>query len=90
MSGIAALGMAGMVVASILFIIIFGIIGLFIAGVLLHIFVYIAGGRKGLTTTIRAFIYSLTPNLLFGWIPVIGLLAVLDPCPGDSCHKRTA
>ena len=75
-SGIAALGMAGMVIASIISIIIFGVIGLFIGGIILHIFVYIAGGRKGLTTTVRAVIYSITPNLIFGWIPVIGFLAM--------------
>jgi hypothetical protein len=64
-----------MVIAAIIFIIIFGVFGLFIAGILLHIFGFIAGGRKGITTTIRALIYALTPNLIFGWIPVIGLLA---------------
>jgi len=73
--GLAALGVAGMVIASIIFIIIFGVIALFIGGILLHIFVWIAGGRKGLTTTVRAVIYSVTPNLLFGWIPLIGILA---------------
>ncbi|WAI00173.1 YIP1 family protein [Methanogenium organophilum] len=73
--GLAALGVLGMVIASIIFIIIFGVIALFIGGVLLHIFVYIAGGRKGLTTTVRAVIYSLTPNLIFGWIPLIGFVA---------------
>jgi hypothetical protein len=73
--GLAALGSLGMVVMSIIFIIIFGVIALFIGGIILHIFVYIAGGRKGLTTTIRTVIYSITPNLIFGWIPFIGLLA---------------
>lgn len=73
--GLAALGIVGMVISAIIFIIIFGVIALFIAGILLHIFVFITGGRKGITTTIRALIYALTPNLIFGWIPVIGLLA---------------
>lgn len=74
-SGLAALGTLWMVIASIVFIIIFGVIALFIAGIMLHIFVWIAGGRKGLTTTVRAVIYSVTPNLIFGWIPLIGILA---------------
>lgn len=74
-SSIAALGTIGMVILSIFFIIIFGAIALFIGGIILHIFVYIAGGRKGLTTTVRAIIYSVTPNLIFGWIPFIGILA---------------
>ena len=73
--GLTALGIIGMVIAVVIFIIIFGVIALFIAGILLHIFVLIAGGRKGLTTTVRAVIYSLTPNLIFGWIPLIGILA---------------
>jgi len=72
---LAAMGAAGMAIAAIISIIIFGVIALFIAGILLHIFVYIAGGRKGFTTTVRSVIYSVTPNLIFGWIPVIGLLA---------------
>ncbi len=73
--GLAVLGTLGMIMVFIVFIIIFGIIALFIGGIMLHICVFIAGGRKGLTTTVRALIYSLTPNLLFGWIPLIGLLA---------------
>jgi hypothetical protein len=73
--GLAALGILGMIMVFIVFIIVFGIIALFIGGIMLHICVFIAGGRKGLTTTIRALIYSLTPNLLFGWIPLIGFLA---------------
>ena len=74
---IGAFGAIGMVLAVIVLMIIFGVIGLFIGGVILHIFVYIAGGRKDVSTTIRSAIYSATPNLLFGWIPFIGLLAGL-------------
>lgn len=73
--GLAAFGTLGAIMVFIIFIIIFGIIALFIGGIMLHICVFIAGGRKGLTTTVRALIYSLTPNLLFGWIPLIGILA---------------
>ncbi|WP_062399621.1 hypothetical protein [Methanogenium cariaci] len=50
--GLAALGgVAGIIVASIILFIIFGVIGLFIGGIILHIFVYIAGGRKDVSTT---------------------------------------
>ncbi len=73
--GVAALGILWMVIATIVFIIVFGVIALFIGGIILHICVFIAGGRKGFTTTIRAAIYSLTPNLIFGWIPLIGFIA---------------
>ena len=76
----AAMGAFGVIVtilAAIVVMIIAGVIALFIGGIILHIFVYIAGGRKDVSTTLRAFIYSSTPNLLFGWIPLIGFLAGL-------------
>ncbi|GAB7016423.1 YIP1 family protein [Methanogenium cariaci] len=75
--GLAALGVAGIIVASIILFIIFGVIGLFIGGIILHIFVYIAGGRKDVSTTLRAIIYSYTPKMLFGWVPLIGFFADL-------------
>ncbi len=53
------------------------IIGAFIDGAILHIFVYIVGGRKGIDQTIKAVMYSFTPSLLFGWVPIIGVLAVI-------------
>jgi hypothetical protein len=43
-------------------------------GLWLHIFVYIAGGRKDIMQTEKAAIYGSTPFLLLGWIPVIGLV----------------
>ena len=49
------------------------IIGVFIWGVLLHIFVYILGGRKEITRTLKAVIYGSTPLVLMGWIPLIGI-----------------
>ncbi|MGC9435389.1 MAG: YIP1 family protein [Methanomicrobiales archaeon] len=51
-----------------------GIIGILIGGVLLHIFVYIVGGRKGIGQTIKALAYAETPALLLGWIPVINII----------------
>ncbi len=72
-----AFGVIGAVLAAIVVMIIAGVIALFIGGIILHIFVNIAGGRKDVSTTLRAFIYSSTPYLLFGWIPLIGFLAGL-------------
>ena len=43
----------------------------------LHLWVYILGGRKGIIQTARAFVYSLTPNILFGWIPYISFIFVI-------------
>jgi len=54
-----------------------GIIGIFIAGAVLHIFVYIVGGRKGIGQTIKALAYSETPALLLGWIPLINIIGAI-------------
>jgi len=43
----------------------------------LHLWVYLLGGRKGLLETAKAVIYGLTPAMLLGWIPLIGLLFCL-------------
>ncbi len=71
MMGAGATG--GIVMFMILFI--FGIIGIFVSGAIFHIFVYLVGGRKGLSQTIKAVMYGSTPALLFGWIPIIGMIA---------------
>lgn len=64
--------------AAIIFFVLFmilAIIGAFISGAILHIFVYIVGGRKGISQTIKAVMYGSTPGLLLGWIPIIGFIA---------------
>lgn len=48
--------------------------GLFISGSWAHLFVRTFGGRKGYGNTIKAFAYGETPLLLFGWIPLVGML----------------
>lgn len=40
----------------------------------LHLWVYVLGGRKGLTETAKAVIYGMTPGMLLGWIPFIGFI----------------
>jgi len=55
--------------------IIVGIIGIFIGGLWLHLWVYVVGGREGVTQTIKAVTYGATPSLLLGWIPVVGMIA---------------
>ena len=61
--------------------IVFGIIGglamVVIGGAILHLFVVIVGGRRGLSATIKAVIYAATPAILFGWIPVAGFVALI-------------
>ncbi len=56
---------------------ILGVIGIFILGFILHIFVYLMGGRKGSKQTLKVVMYAATPGLLFGWIPVIYSIAAL-------------
>lgn len=61
-----------------------GIIRAFIVGLILHIGVYIGGGRKGITQTMKAYMYGSSPNLLFGWISILLLgripIVVLHEC----------
>ncbi len=70
----AVAGIAGAILIFVM-VLIFLIIGVFIGGAIIHIFVYIVGGRKGITQTIKALMYGQTPLLLFGWIPLIGFIA---------------
>lgn len=69
-------GAGGAIIFFVLFMI-FTIIAAFIGGAILHIFVYIVGGRKGISQTIKAVMYGSTPGLLLGWIPIIGFIAAL-------------
>ncbi|MBP2134425.1 hypothetical protein J2128_002391 [Methanomicrobium sp. W14] len=80
MAGVSGLNMipgfgAASAVFLIVLILVLGTIGFFITGIITHIFVLIAGGRKDLTQTYKAVAYSLTPSMLIGWIPVINFIA---------------
>jgi hypothetical protein len=72
----AGAGLGAAVIFFVLFMI-FVIIAAFIGGVILHIFVYLVGGRKGIEQTIKAVMYGSTPWLLLGWIPFIGFIATI-------------
>jgi hypothetical protein len=48
---------------------------LFVFSLWAHLWVYLLGGRKGFKQTLHAILYSMTPNLLLGWIPLIGMFA---------------
>lgn len=76
---IPLLGAAVAIVAVLILIfsIVVGIIGAVISGLWFHIWVYLVGGRKGLTQTMKAVMYSYTPSLLLGWIPLIGLISTI-------------
>ncbi len=72
MAGAAAGGLAAVVTFITLLISL--LIGLFIVAAIVHIFVYLLGGRKGYTQTVKAIGYGMTPSLLLGWIPFIGII----------------
>lgn len=72
-------GLMGLVIprayAALIFLVyIFSILGMLIGAGVTHLFVWIVGGRKGILKTIAAVIYASTPSLLFGWIPVVGVI----------------
>jgi Yip1 domain len=48
---------------------------LFIGAAWVHLWVYLFGGRKGYRETLKAVAFGDTPALLFGWIPLVGMLA---------------
>ena len=55
-------------------ILIVGAVFTLIAGLWIHLWVWILGGRNGIFQTMKAFIYGVTPSLVFGWIPLASIL----------------
>ncbi len=72
-----SLAAMGPLLAVVLFIAVLvgGIIGAFIDGLWIHLWVYIVGGRKGVGQTIKAVMYGATPYCLLGWIPIVNFIA---------------
>ena len=54
-----------------------GLVWALIISAWIHLWVYLVGGRKGIFSTVRAVLYGMTPGLLFGWIPVVGIFFTL-------------
>ncbi len=50
------------------------LIFVFVWGAILHGMAYILGGRWEITRTIRVAMYSSTPLILLGWMPIFGIL----------------
>ena len=53
------------------------LIGVFVAGLLNHVFVLLMDGKKGVEQTIKTTMYASTPALLLGWIPFVGILGYI-------------
>ena len=71
----AAAGFGAIIFA--LLMIFISLLVLFIGAGWLHIWVYLFGGRKGYTQTLKAVSYGETPSLLLGWIPLIGIIGAI-------------
>ncbi|HIH27884.1 MAG TPA: YIP1 family protein [Methanoregulaceae archaeon] len=69
--GVPAAAGVGILLVAILMIII-QLVMVVITALYLHIWVYVAGGRKGWIETLKAVTYGSTPFMLIGWIPFIG------------------
>jgi len=54
------------------FMIVAGIVGIFIGGAWTHLWVYVFGGREGYTQTVKALAYGATPSYVVGWVPFVG------------------
>jgi hypothetical protein len=59
-------------VLTVIVITILAMVFLFIFGGWLHIWVYLAGGRKDYMHTVKALAYGSTPAMVIGWIPFVG------------------
>jgi hypothetical protein len=53
------------------------LIGIFVAGLLNHVFVLMMDGKKGVEQTLKTTMYASTPTLLLGWIPFVGILGYI-------------
>lgn len=67
-------GMVSSIIGLFLMFLVFGIIGIFVSGAIIHLGVKLFGGKRGYKETVKAVIYGGTPGYIFGWIPFIGLI----------------
>lgn len=56
---------------------VFGFIGIFISGAVVHLGALLFGGERGYKATVKDIIYGGTPGYLFRWIPVLSIIFVL-------------
>jgi len=66
---------AGFAVVAVIVIYIVAIIMSFIGAAVMHLFVYLCGGRNGYANTYKTMAYGGTPSILLGWIPFVGIIA---------------
>jgi hypothetical protein len=51
--------------------------GIFLEGFILHVFVLLFGGQKGVVQTLKTTMYAATPALILGWIPYIWIIGLV-------------
>ena len=77
----AAANFSGFVIALGVFFVyllfLFYLLGVFVEGLIIHAFVVLMGGEKGAKQTIKTTMYSSTPFLLLGWIPIVSTIAYI-------------
>ena len=66
----------------------FYLLGVFVEGLIIHAFVVLMGGEKGAKQTIKTTMYSSTPFLLLGWIPIVSMYCIyLVDCSPHHRHQ---
>lgn len=65
----------GIAIGIFVLVMVIAIAGSFISSVIIHIFVYMLGGKKGIVQTIKAVMYGSSVSLLLGWIPLLNMIA---------------
>jgi hypothetical protein len=53
------------------------LIGIFVLGLITHVFVLLMGGKKGVEQTIKTTMFASTPALLLGWIPFVSIIGFI-------------
>ncbi len=48
--------------------------GVFLSGLMYHVFVILFGGTGGVVQTIKTVMYASTPAFVLGWIPIIAII----------------
>ena len=68
---------AAMMVFSVYLFFIISLFGVFLSGLVFHVFVLLFGGEKGVRKTIMTTMYASTPYFLLGWIPYVSIIGYI-------------
>jgi len=68
---------AAAIIFSVYLFFVISLLGVFISGLVFHVFVLLFGGGKGPEQTIKTTMYASTPFFLLGWIPYVSIIGVI-------------